>query len=1002
MDAEDFLRAIVPPEGIKYLGVLSPDRERPAHYQYNNVGQMAEAAAQWDAKGAEVYFALSSYAPPVQATDKQGNLVFHEDTRPKMLKRTAKLALWTKSFWVDLDCGAGKPYPDQDAAFEGLTNFIAASECPFQPVVVNSGGGLHCYWPLDTAINATSWQGWAKQWRKVLTHFELHSDPQRDTDVASILRVPGTTNRKLSYGRPVEIRQEGEVAPAVAFFQWLAGHARTIKVEVPAKRKSADGLGVLPSFLAGDDEVNAELASRAQLPKSSAHEIVKHCAQLRMVASVRGNVVEPVWRAMLGLVKHCSEGEALAHEWSSGHPEYNAADTDAKLEGWTAGPATCAVFREHNPSLCEGCPHAGNITSPIQLGVQLVERQALQVYVPVAAGEEQVQEVVLPRGYIYDGSNNTLCRQVRNEDGVYENVPFARTLFHGVTRIRTTEGKYEMRFRVYPDGRAPREFTVPTGEITAGGATLTKLLGDYEVIPTLNKGAATFRHAYLIDEVARLQKEGLEMVTFNQFGWQEEGTAFLLGDRLYRASGVTEVLLADGLAQRKEVGLMPGADAARWSELVQELYGMDQMEPYQYAFAASFGSALVDFFGTDYHGAALCFTGGTGDGKTAASLAAVSVWGKADEMKLAQVEGATWTARIHRHGAYKSLPLLHDELSTMSADEARRLLYAIANGQGRARMDNTGLVERDPPKWKSHSIITSNTHLNELVSTGKGGDIATAVRNFEVQMEDYSTIKHPRPWFAPRHKELLDHGGAAGEVFVKFLVSHRKEVYEKLVAVESLLIKKLPVLGSDTRFRMYRMHAQASFTAFLLAKSLKLLSFDANKLFSWIIAHTGRLCDMAAEADDVKKTSMFTQMVSDLAHRTLVTYNFLDNRTTQMPEDPAYPVRGDVAARYILGTHNMPAGQAWYAGKLLVSARALREWAQERGVRTKAVLEDAASLGIYMDGDDVQTMFVLTRGTTIPGGQHRCYVFDVTKLDDLPPEFTPERSAAKARLEGEK
>jgi hypothetical protein len=92
LDAEQFLRTVVPADGIKYLGVLAKDAPRPAHYQFEHYGQMAQAAQQWDARGADVYFALASYKPATQATDKTGALVFHPDGRPKMLKRTASLA----------------------------------------------------------------------------------------------------------------------------------------------------------------------------------------------------------------------------------------------------------------------------------------------------------------------------------------------------------------------------------------------------------------------------------------------------------------------------------------------------------------------------------------------------------------------------------------------------------------------------------------------------------------------------------------------------------------------------------------------------------------------------------------------------------------------------------------------------------------------------------------------------------------------------------------------
>ena len=61
--------------------------------------------------------------------------------------RTAKNAKWFKAFWLDLDCGEGKPYEDQAQALAALKSFCANTGLP-KPILVNSGRGIHAYWSL--------------------------------------------------------------------------------------------------------------------------------------------------------------------------------------------------------------------------------------------------------------------------------------------------------------------------------------------------------------------------------------------------------------------------------------------------------------------------------------------------------------------------------------------------------------------------------------------------------------------------------------------------------------------------------------------------------------------------------------------------------------------------------------------------------------------------------------------------------------------------------------
>jgi len=67
-----------------------------------------------------------------------------------------------KSFWLDIDCGTGKPYADQSEGLEALKGFCKTVGLP-KPTVVNSGRGLHVYWPLTAPIARKEWVNVAKR-----------------------------------------------------------------------------------------------------------------------------------------------------------------------------------------------------------------------------------------------------------------------------------------------------------------------------------------------------------------------------------------------------------------------------------------------------------------------------------------------------------------------------------------------------------------------------------------------------------------------------------------------------------------------------------------------------------------------------------------------------------------------------------------------------------------------------------------------------------------------
>jgi hypothetical protein len=63
-------------------------------------------------------------------------------------------------------------------------------------MVVESGHGMHVYWPFKEAISPAKWQRYAEGLKAACVVHGLKADPARTADCASVLRPPGTHNHK--------------------------------------------------------------------------------------------------------------------------------------------------------------------------------------------------------------------------------------------------------------------------------------------------------------------------------------------------------------------------------------------------------------------------------------------------------------------------------------------------------------------------------------------------------------------------------------------------------------------------------------------------------------------------------------------------------------------------------------------------------------------------------------------------------------------------------------
>ncbi|MDR3371204.1 phage/plasmid primase, P4 family [Rhodoferax sp.] len=354
MTALEFFHTILPVEGNYYACVVRTGRPGVAHIACDSLEALAEAVDAFNKKpGVQVYHACAAY--------KKAFVVDGD----KRKYRTSENLLSAKAFWIDLDCGPakaaeGKGYVTKRDAAIAISNFCKLTSFPV-PVLVSSGNGLHAYWPLTEAIPPDVWKVQAVTLKAVLKKFGVRADPSRTADMASILRPVGSHNKKNPDALK-EVKAIGNKAVSHTpseFIAILSNIVANYDVCIEHVTAYTDGM---------NSDLTGHMTARAYPDAPiDANLIADRCQQIARVRENGGDGYD-TWRGVIGIVKHCEGGEAIAHVWSGKSPQYSNAETQQKLDTWNAGPTTCQFFGQHNPTGCDGCTHKGKITSPIQLG----------------------------------------------------------------------------------------------------------------------------------------------------------------------------------------------------------------------------------------------------------------------------------------------------------------------------------------------------------------------------------------------------------------------------------------------------------------------------------------------------------------------------------------------------------------------------------------------------------------------------------------------------------
>jgi hypothetical protein len=949
----DFLSKILPRTGVYVLAEFRNGLDKaPLHHFFDSVEELDAAAKQYDANNVNVFHACATYL--TKENRKQAN------------------AGWMRSIWLDVDVGKAndaKSYETRKEAFSALLDMCKKLGLP-PPLIVKSGKGLHVYWVLDRDLTKDEWQTIVNAFSNALNSVDFKHDPSRTKDAASVLRPVGTHWRKGDGVKSVELIHDAHEYSVDIFNAIVSQYGQAQKTKA------------MSMF-----EVNNDLGAPTEYPPSSALQIIQHCAAINEVAEAKGNVAEPLWRAMIGVVKHTTEGEAQCHEWSKGDSRYSEGETQKKIDGWVNGPTTCQHFSDLSDK-CKSCKHAGKITSPIQLGYVVPEAETVTVtpIVEVEQEEPESMDLKIPKGFRFTGRG--IAKLVPDEDGVLKPVEFVSQKFVITTRIRLLDGVMAARClrEVYPGVWRKFEFEL---SLIAQRNALRSALAAHEIFTTHPKGALMLED-YVVSYLDMLRNDKVEAVLYDSLGWKEGKSRFVIGNVALSTEGEINVEIDGNLKSymanketNKNMNDKSGS-VEEWVKGVDYLYNVEGAEAAQYVICGAFASPLIGLMGVDgWHGIPTILAGESGRGKTKVINVACSMYGPPSTFQVAAgPSGTTENVRVTILSIMGNLPILLDEMTFVQNTELASLLYQITSGKGKGRLKPDGTFAATASlSWALKPYITVQTPLEQImVGIKREVHNATSLRAFAFDVNSDSGWKFTDDTQAV--ETLVNNQyGHVGHLYLNVLLRKRNKIAEEAA---KYVLKYAPQnMEEDERF-LRRDIATTMFAA-RIAKKLGLINFNLEKLQAWA---EGQVLVMRHKRGDATYSveDYLNEYLGSLQGATLVTNRYGDARK-EGEELSLVPIVKPIVARRVLDKAKP---------RLFVVRKHLQDWCSENGVEPGWFTGELKKKGYIMENPKTGAPTCLTgkqarltSGTGYPSVNAYVWEFDMRKLSGAATALEP-------------
>lgn len=338
---------------------------------------------------------------------------------------------------------------------------------------------------------------------------------------------------------------------------------------------------------------------------------------------------------------------------------------------------------------------------------------------------------------------------------------------------------------------------------------------------------------YIRDSADVIRKREKTGMVYEQFGWKDDDSAFLYGDKVYSTSERAAPALSEELRARASwLRPAPGGSVGAWKQGIDNLMGKGS-EGMSFTVLASFGATLMRFLDRSEGGAVIqLHTRHTGAGKTTSLSGALTVWAN-DKRGLELTTIDTKVSKGRELGLLCNLPVIYDEFQNKDPAMVAEFMITYTSGRDKKRANNSGQVVTNPIAWNNFLLTAGNQSMTESILAA-GTATAPAARILELPIESSGTLKQSE---LIRLAEVLsNNAGHAGDAYLRYLM-----LPGVIPWVKENLLKSIDYVMEECAFekehRFWARALAATQIAALLVDKAGLITFSPDRIMDWAMHH---------------------------------------------------------------------------------------------------------------------------------------------------------------------
>ena len=934
----------------------------------------------------------------IQKFQEEGREVYFGIGALKSANAGAANVLYLKAFFIDIDCGEGKPYRTKREGLEALMGFLGATGLPM-PTLVNSGNGVHCYWFLDREVHYDLWKPVGMSLKAKTHELKFNVDHSVTGDGAQILRVPDTYNTKDKENKkPVKVQSVGSILTFEEF-------ARIIP-PAPTHSRPISYVDELTRSLAGENRVScsfekilkksfklAEFTVRKKqvVTDKDGNESIEYrnkvieacagCPQIRYAYENRHTLEHDLWYPALTVAAFCTDRDEAIHTISEGHPEYDYYNTIKKADSFD-GTITCDVYHSKNPDPCNACGHRleykkegeYRIKAPIMLGRYTEFAEASDNIIPNVIHDGFPDPMTMEAPMVYPSpwarpKQGGIVRrdfdigQAEDLDEPAETFVYENDLWVKQILVDPDEGEVLHLVHMQPDGPGKKhvlEFVIPSEEI-ARRDMLQRRLAFYGVHAAFTPATSTMLQQYIKDWVSKLKKDQQKFFARSHFGWHED--MFIVGKKEFSPNHVMAYSPPSKATQDSAEYLLSKGKLELWRDMVN-LYGTPGNEARAFIFFVGFGAPLMPFL--NQGSCVIHLTNkDSGVGKSTNQRVSASIWGDPKELMLLSTD--TDNAKYQQFGVYRNLPVYIDEVTNMPPDKLSDFTFRVSQNRGKHRQhSHSNTLRKNNTKWETLIVTSGNNSLYDTLKQHKisvAGELNRIIE-LPVSVKDALSVEEASYWY---EQVLFENFGMAGDVYAQYLVNNKEHVVSMVKATYDEYAKKFKF---KREHRFYRAACAATFTGARIAKELELHDIDVDRVEQWAVQQLGGIQVVIEEASTQDSVATLGQFLNTFKrNEIIINAGTVIAGGLELSQAASKEPMGQLVIRVEQDTSRM-----------YISKSTLMNWCGEHRVHFTVLIDDLDMAGLLISKSLHKR---LAEGTSSPGLPVACICVDMARANKL-------------------